>query len=64
MERLLFSYIGVMFDMTLRVPKSSIRKCISVENTIELDFTNEAGVESHVVLELKNPIAFISAIDT
>ena len=60
----LFSYIGAMFDMTHRVPRSSIRKCISVENTIELDFTNETGVESHVVLELKNPIAFISAIDT
>ena len=59
----LFSYIGAMFDMTHRVPKSSIRKCTSVENTIELHFTNESGVESHVVLELKNPRAFRSAID-
>ena len=59
----LFSYIGAMFDMTHRVPKSSIRKCTSVENTIELHFTNESGVGSHVVLELKNPRAFRSAID-
>ena len=59
----LFSYIGAMFDMTHRVPKSSIRKCTSVENTIELHFTNEAGAESHVVLELRNPRAFRSAID-
>ena len=59
----LFSYIGAMFDMTHRVPKSSIRKCTSVENTIELHFTNETGAESHVVLELKNPRAFRSAID-
>lgn len=58
----LFSYIGAMFDMTHRVPKSSIRKCTSFETTIELHFTNETGVESHVVLELKNPRAFISAI--
>ena len=59
----LFSYIGTMFDMTHRVPKSSIRKCTTIGNTIELHFTNETGVESHVVLELKNRGAFASAID-
>ncbi len=59
----LFSYIGAMFDMTHRVPKSSIHKCTSIENTIELHFVNETGAESNVVLELKNPAAFKSAID-
>ena len=59
----LFSYIGAMFDMTHRIPKSSIHKCITVDDTIELHFTNETGGESHVVLELKNPGAFASAID-
>ena len=59
----LFSYIGAMFDMTHRIPKSSIHKCTSIENTIELLFTNETGAESNVVLELKDPTAFKSAID-
>ena len=59
----LFSYIGAMFDMTHRIPRSNIRKCITVDHAIELHFSNETGVESHVVLELKNPTAFVSAID-
>ena len=59
----LFSYIGAMCDMTHRVPRSSIKKCMASGDTIELFFTNETGIESHVVLELKDPKAFASALD-
>ena len=59
----MFSYIGAMFDMTHRIPRTNIIECLVQGGTVELRFSNEAGGESQVVLELKNPKAFISALD-
>ena len=59
----MFSYIGSRFDMTHRVPKSSVRACNVFNRKVELRFLNEKGEESHVVLELKSPAAFKAALD-
>ncbi len=59
----MFSYIGARFDMTHRVPKSSVRACAIVNKTVELRFISEKGEDTHVVLELKDPAAFKAALE-
>ncbi len=59
----MFSYIGARFDMTHRVPKSSVRVCAVVNETVELRFISEKGEDTHVVLELKDPAAFKAALE-
>jgi hypothetical protein len=58
----LFSYIFAMFDLTHRVPKSSIRKVTRRDGIVELWFENERGRQVHVELELRDPQAFESAL--
>jgi len=57
-----FSYIGTKFDLTHRIPRSLVRSVQVRGDTIDLRFTNEAGAESHVVLKLKAPQAFMAAM--
>lgn len=59
----MFSYIGSRFDMTHRIPKSSVRACAVLGKTVELRFVSEKGEDTRVVLELKDPAAFKAAID-
>ncbi|MGE0861090.1 MAG: hypothetical protein AB7I01_10675 [Gammaproteobacteria bacterium] len=59
----MFSYIGSRFDMTHRIPKSSVRACAVLNETVELRFISEKGEDTHVVLELKDPVAFKAALE-
>jgi hypothetical protein len=56
------SYIGTKFDLTHRFPRSQVRSVQARDNAIELRFMDEAGAESHVVLRLKAPQAFMTAM--
>jgi hypothetical protein len=57
-----FSYIGTKFDLTHRILRSQIRSVEAIDDVVQLRFTNEAGAESHVVLRLKAPQAFMAAM--
>ncbi len=59
----MFSYIGSRFDMTHRIPKSSVRACTVSNERVELRFISEKGEDTLVVIELKDPAAFKAALE-
>ena len=57
-----FSYIGTKFDLTHRIARSQVRSVQARGDTIDLRFTDQAGAESHLVLKLRAPRAFMAAM--
>ena len=57
-----FSYIGTKYDLTHRILRSQIRSVEARAGSVELRFRSETGGESHVVLKLNAPDAFMAAL--
>lgn len=57
-----FTFIGTLFDLTHRIPRPQIRSVEAKAGKVDLRFLSEAGVESHVVLILKDTSGFMAAV--
>ena len=60
----MFSFIGTKFDLTHRVPLSSIKRMEARGSRVEIWFDNERRSESHIELQLKDVPGFVSKIGT
>lgn len=59
----MFSFIGSKYDLLHKVHISDIKMVEARGSAVELRFMNENGEESHIELILKNPAAFIGAVN-
>ena len=59
----MFSFIGSKYDLLHKIPLSNIKMVEYKGKAVEIKFTNEKEVESHVKLAIKNPTAFIKAVN-
>ena len=58
----MFTFIGSKYDMTHRVPLSSIRNVRVEGKKVMLDITNETGGRSPIELRLRDPNGFAQSI--
>jgi len=56
-----FTYIGTKYDLTHRVPLTSIRAVTARGDRVDLLFADQTGRECHIELQLKDPEGFVSA---
>ena len=59
----MFTFIGSKYDLTHRVPLSSVRNVRAEGERVFFDIANESGLESPIELRLRDPNGFVRSID-
>ena len=56
-----FTYIGTKYDLTHKVPLTSLRRVAAKGGDVDVVFVDKSGRECHVELQLKDPAGFVAA---